>query len=154
VNLIGIRNAAKAIIIDRGKVLLNRQRDGWFTLPGGGQLQYETLEEAVRREVLEETGYSVNVRRLAAICEEISENPVSRERYPDHAHKVFFVFFCHLADKTACIPTEEDEGQLGSEWVDMGNIHNITFFPSKVKERFGEILNSEYVLFLGSDRRA
>ena len=67
----GIRNAAKAVIIDNGKILVNKNMNSlgdmcyglpngavYYDLPGGGQNKYETLEEAVIRECLEDSGYS------------------------------------------------------------------------------------------------
>ena len=76
----GIRCIVKAIIIEEGKVLLNRCHDDkfgdYFSLPGGGQLQYETLQEAVVRECLEETGYAVAPVRFAALCETIFTDEV------------------------------------------------------------------------------
>ena len=56
-----IRCASKAIIIEKGFVLLNRCKgedgDIYYDLPGGGQKQYESMEQTVIREVKEETGY-------------------------------------------------------------------------------------------------
>ena len=47
-----VRSTVKAIILHEGKVLLNRCRDAnngeYFSLPGGGQEQYETMAEATR----------------------------------------------------------------------------------------------------------
>ena len=55
-----IRNAAKAIILHNDKILVNRciteNNEVYYDLPGGGQNQFETMEDAVIREVLEETG--------------------------------------------------------------------------------------------------
>jgi len=53
----------------------------YYDFPGGGQNQYETLEEAVRRECLEETGYTVVVDRLAGIFEEICTDERFRAEY-------------------------------------------------------------------------
>ncbi len=52
-----IRNAAKAILIHNDKFLLNKCQSKdigiYYDLPGGGQNPYETMEQAVLREVLE-----------------------------------------------------------------------------------------------------
>lgn len=52
----GIRNSAKAIIIEDGKILFtkNKTENGLFyLLPGGGQEHDETLVEALKREWLD-----------------------------------------------------------------------------------------------------
>ena len=91
-----IRSAAKAIIIKDDKILLNRcrHRDGsvYYDLPGGGQHQYESLEEAVCREVKEEAGYDVEVCRFAVLAEEIYTNKELREQYPNYTHRILLIF--------------------------------------------------------------
>ena len=60
---------AGAIILDNNFVaLIERFREGnhYFVFPGGGVKKNETLEDAVVREVLEETGLEVVVDRLIA----------------------------------------------------------------------------------------
>jgi ADP-ribose pyrophosphatase YjhB (NUDIX family) len=62
------RVAVSGIIIEEGKVLLCRRRDiGWWNLPGGGMEVAETVDEALQREVREETGLEVEVGRLVAV---------------------------------------------------------------------------------------
>ena len=55
-----IRNAVKVILLNQGCALLNRcaHADGriYYDLPGGGQHEYESIEQAALREVREETG--------------------------------------------------------------------------------------------------
>ncbi|HRX58388.1 MAG TPA: NUDIX domain-containing protein, partial [Eubacteriales bacterium] len=100
----GVRSAAKAIILDGDKVLLNKCRDepngDYYSLPGGGQEKYETLFEALVRECREETGYRVEPLRFAALMEEICDDPFIRETYPDYAHKMLHIFVCTLASQT------------------------------------------------------
>ena len=56
------------VIIEEGKVLLGLRRDiDWWNLPGGGMELGETVDEALQREVLEETGLQVRVGRLVGI---------------------------------------------------------------------------------------
>lgn len=160
-----IRNAAKAIIIDNGKVLLNKSEsplddlwygmakgDIYYDLPGGGQNQYESLEEAVVRECLEETGFTVTVERLAAIYEEIVQNAGFRAIYEHHAHKIYFIHICHLAAEARKKATELDLGMLGSEWIPIEDVCKLPFFPCVIKDNLLRIINAEKVIYLGSDR--
>lgn len=65
------RLAAYAVVRDdAGRVLLalwNETEGGRWTMPGGGVELDETVEEAVVREVREETGYDVRVDRLLGV---------------------------------------------------------------------------------------
>ncbi len=62
------RIGVSALIFDHGRVLLAHRRDiDWWNLPGGGMEVDETVEEAVCREVREETGLIVVVERLVGV---------------------------------------------------------------------------------------
>lgn len=54
-------------LADGGSILLSRYTSGTWTLPGGGVDHGEHPEEAVIREVAEETGYAARVRNLIGI---------------------------------------------------------------------------------------
>jgi len=163
----GIRNSAKALILsdDGRQILLNKSQnsldDMWheypngmiyYDLPGGGQNQYETLEEAVKRECLEETGLTLEVERLAAIYEEISINEKFRESYEEYAHKIFFIFICRVSGEHIAPVTETDLDMIGTEWVDIDNIKNIEFYPETIKSNIDLILKTQHLLYLGSRR--
>jgi len=149
-----IRNAAKAIILHENKVLLNRcsspDTGEYYTLPGGGQNQYETMEEAVVRECLEETGYAVRVEALVAVHEEIYANKRFRKEHPYHSHKCFHVFRCSLAAQEKIAPSEQDANQTGCVWVELGDIPSIRLYPSRIHEHFHEIVHADAPLYLGS----
>lgn len=151
----GIRSTAKAIILNDGKILLNRCFDPYhgeyFSLPGGGQNAYETLYEAVVRECLEETGYTVTPTAFIALFEEICDNPDIRRKHPDYAHKMYHIFKCTLSDTAVKTPTETDDMQLSTEWVDISALKNINMYPKALGINIDKIINSEYPLFLGSE---
>jgi ADP-ribose pyrophosphatase YjhB (NUDIX family) len=154
----GVRSTVKAIIVNDGKILLNRCRDDkfgdYFSLPGGGQNQYETLEEAVIRECLEETGYTVKPVRFAALCETIFTNEDFRKNNPNHSHRVYHVFICELLNDENTTPTEKDTMQVGSEWVEINainNTHDFRLFPTAVGDNIQAILNETSSIFLGAN---
>ncbi len=67
-NLNHFRIGVNALIFDEGRVLLAHRRDiDWWNLPGGGMEIGETVEEAIRREVREETGLEAQVERLVGV---------------------------------------------------------------------------------------
>src|SRR5260221_13411555 len=74
-----------ALIIEGDEILLvERGRDpllGYWSLPGGGLEVGETLDQAVRREVLEETGLVVEPVMLVEIFERIMHDAEGRVEY-------------------------------------------------------------------------
>ncbi len=70
-----------AVVVSRGRVLLVRRstppRQGQWSLPGGLQKLGETVEEAVRREVEEETGITVRVLGLVDVVDLIDRESAS-----------------------------------------------------------------------------
>ncbi|MBV9019169.1 MAG: NUDIX domain-containing protein [Ktedonobacteraceae bacterium] len=57
-----------ALIFENGLVLLAHRRDiDWWNLPGGGMEVGEAVDEALRREVREETGLEVQVEQLVGV---------------------------------------------------------------------------------------
>ena len=147
-----IRNSAKALVVSQGKVLLNRCRSRlgeYYALPGGGQRPGETLEEAVRREVLEETGYTVRPVRLAAVYESIASG-----REDGANHKLYCIFQCEPEDVPQAAPTETDTCQLGTEWVPIEGIERTNLFPAAVRAQLQRALAAKDAVFLGSERKA
>jgi 8-oxo-dGTP pyrophosphatase MutT (NUDIX family) len=142
-----IRNSAKAILLRDGKVLLSkcRRKTGgiYYDLPGGGQNPFETMEEAVVRECLEETGYLVRPVRLVAIAEEIFTDEHIRRLYPDYAHKIFHIFLAEIADSVQREITESDYDHLESGWYPVSEVSSFPLLPSAVAERFEEVIRAE-----------
>lgn len=84
-----ILGGASGLIVRDGKVLVIRRRkephkDHW-SLPGGGVDRGEKVREAVKREVLEETGLEVDVGLVAGYRE---------ERVGQDDHCIVIAFHC------------------------------------------------------------
>lgn len=91
----GIRASVSAVIFDRrGHLLLQQRSDGGqWGLPGGSVELGESVVAAVRREVSEETGLDVAVKRLVGVY---SDPALQIVRYPDGTvwHYVNVCFEC------------------------------------------------------------
>lgn len=91
------RTGADAAVFDeQGRVLLQCRSDfKVWGLPGGSVEVGEKVEQAVRREVKEETGYDVEVVRLVGVY---SDPAFTTTRYPsgDVVHYVSLLFECRV----------------------------------------------------------
>ena len=79
------RVAAYAVVVEDGRVLLalfNELAVPTWTLPGGGVELDETVQDAVVREVREETGYDVALGRILAV--DTSVVPPEERLRPTH----------------------------------------------------------------------
>ena len=92
-----IRLGCSAAIFDnQGRVLLTKRRDnGQWCLPSGGVEPGESVAEACVREVLEETGLSVRVKRLVGVY----SHPDQLAVYPD-GNKTHFIVLHFEAEIT------------------------------------------------------
>lgn len=70
---VNTRRAVRAIIYYHDKLLMVINKHGDLKFPGGGINQYETAEEALRREVKEETGY-INFTIIELLGKTIQRN--------------------------------------------------------------------------------
>ncbi len=91
-----------AIVIKASAVLLvERDREplrGYWSLPGGVLEVGERVEDAVSREVREETGLAVVPRRLVEVFERIMPDAEGRTEY----HYVLLDYLCEADSGTLC----------------------------------------------------
>jgi len=107
------RQAARVVLLDpAGSVLLlqandpaDAQKPAWWEIPGGGIDHGESSAEAARRELWEETGLEVTVRKLAAVYDR-ARHPHLPPR-PFHIYKLFFV--CDIVGGEAQTSSETSE---------------------------------------------
>ena len=95
-----------------GKVVLIKRRyepmQGQWSLPGGGVEVGETLEAAVAREMLEETGLQVEVGPVIEVFDRIMRDDDQRVRY----HYVLVDYLCWPVGRRA--PRRVRRGRRGA----------------------------------------
>jgi ADP-ribose pyrophosphatase YjhB (NUDIX family) len=92
----------RAAVFDADKILLVKERsDGLWTLPGGWADVGDSPSLAAVREVKEESGFDVVVKKLAAVYDRDKHN------HPPIQHHVFKLFFiCELRGGSAAESVE------------------------------------------------
>jgi 8-oxo-dGTP pyrophosphatase MutT (NUDIX family) len=135
--MVPIRNAAKAVIIEGGRLLVtkNRDREGaFYFLPGGGQETGETLREALVRECFEEAGTRVEVGDLLFVREYIAAHHEFADSERD-VHQVELMFACRRLDEEdppgGAVP---DSWQIGVGWLDAKDLGRARFYLAALKE--------------------
>ena len=102
------------VVVDEGKVVLIRRKyeplKGHWSLPGGMVEIGETLESALTREMLEETGLVVDVGPVIEVFDRITRDEDRRVRY----HFVLIDYVCWRADGVLQAGSDVDAAM----WVD------------------------------------
>lgn len=131
-----VRIGAYAVIVQDGDLLLTHWnengRTGW-TLPGGGLEDYETTEQAVVREVREETGYDAELRTLLGV-DSLFLTPEQRivpGAGPLHAFRVVYLARILGGELTHEVGGTSDEAR----WVpldDVGDLPTLSLVPTAI----------------------
>lgn len=98
------RKGAYAIIRDaRGRFLTIKWKE-YLYLVGGGIDNNETPIDALHREVLEETGYTIKINDFLGVA----ENHFTSKYYPDLSqHNLGYFYHCSLQEKVAVAQEKE-----------------------------------------------
>ena len=123
-----IRNSAKGIIIRGNKLqVVELENNGrYYTLPGGKQEPNELMLDALKREMLEETGYDVNPIELLFIRETFEED--------GETHRVEFMVLCEIVAEVSDNKFQYDEYQVGTKWINIDNISEEPLYPVELRK--------------------
>ena len=115
-----------AVIFSKNKQLLLIQRNnppfkGFWAFPGGFVDMNETLEEAVARELFEETGIqNINLKQFQAF------SGINR----DPRHRTISIVFTGIIEKIIETKAGDDAGNAG--WFDIINIPDLAFDHNEI----------------------
>ena len=150
------RIRAAAIVTDGESVLLVQHQhndinegQSWWVPPGGGVEGKESLMECARREVLEETGLSVELGRIAYVREFIEPG--------FHHCEIFFVATSYSGTlKTGANPGsgifDVDHMIKDVRFVPRDDMAGMTIYPEIIKTSFWDDLANEFAVtrYLGA----
>ena len=133
----GVRTSTKAIII-RDEALLvivgkGETGEEFYYLPGGGQEKFETLEQALKRECLEEIDARVIVGDILFVRDYIARNHEFAAFDPNF-HQLDLFFECSL--EPGEIPqngSSPDSTQQGVMWLKLIDLENAELYPQELK---------------------
>ncbi len=119
-----IRVRAGVLIWRDGEVLLVRHEKGgrsYWLVPGGGVDVGETMVSAASRELLEETGYDVEIGRLLLVCEAIDPKPGGR-------HIINAVYAGTLRGGTLAVG-QDDKSLRDARWQPFEALAELEMYP-------------------------
>jgi 8-oxo-dGTP diphosphatase len=121
------RVAAYALIVDADRILLTwyvggQHAKACWTMPGGGVEYDESLQQAVAREVLEETGYTVDVGGPLAV--NASTEP--RTRRGKRPYKAVGVIFAATVTGGSLGTTEVNGTTAYAQWIPLDQVPSLS----------------------------
>lgn len=116
------RQAVRAIIIRDHKILMVHTNKGDYKFPGGGIKKLESHEEALRREVTEETGYIVNqMKNEAGVI--IQRNPNQFDTKGIFQMTSYYYFCDVKQNKTKQhLDKYEQEQEFAPIWIELDEV--------------------------------
>jgi 8-oxo-dGTP diphosphatase len=133
----GIRNSAKAFIVQDDKLLAIKKRDKdgyYYILPGGGQEHGENLHQTLERECIEEINADVEIGNLIFIREYIGKNH-EHFKFDSEVHQTEYMFLCKIKEGSEDIGNGivPDDGQIGVEWLPLSELFNYRLYPQTMR---------------------
>lgn len=122
------RPAVYGVIIENEKILLSKQWDG-YDFPGGGIELGEATEDALIREVKEETGLSVKMGKILHAEHSFFKLPF----HGNYVHSIHLYYECKtISGKLSTNFLDDNERKYAQmpEWLALGELENVKIYSS------------------------
>ncbi len=113
---------SRCLIVENGKILVQRDKDGLYSLPGGRLEFDETIPFCAVRELREEAGLQSFPERLVYIVEYIGH------KKGKFKHEVLFIFKCEASGEL-----RKKEKNIDFEWKSLEELSG-SFWPEPLLE--------------------
>ncbi len=132
----------RAIIIRNGKLLAMQDENApYYYLIGGKVGMGETAEEAVLREVKEETGIDAEIERALWFTQNFFTEKVKNERY----HEIGLYFLLRIKDNELTeeeFTVQEGKHTLRFEWLPFERLRGEYLYPNFIKSEIFDLPQS------------
>ena len=121
---------ARGVLIHEGRVLLCQNRKHGYTYLPGGHIEFaESGSDALKREMHEETGLSVETGQLLLTHEEAFQGPKRIH------HEINLVFHMEELGGQSTPPEQVPsvEDHIGFVWVDLAELMDVDLRPTSMK---------------------
>ncbi|MCK5682580.1 NUDIX domain-containing protein [bacterium] len=130
------RIRVSGVLVSDNKILLvshKKKDDEYWLLPGGGVDVGETLEVALLREFLEETGIHVKVEKVLFLSDTI---------YPDASKQIHHIIFA-VSEAVSSVDriSISDADIVQAKYIEISKLKDLKFYPP-VNEKIMEFLHS------------
>ncbi|MGF9697960.1 MULTISPECIES: NUDIX hydrolase [Paenibacillus] len=133
------------IVMDAGRVLLHTtEQDDFWNLPGGRVELNETTEAALVREMTEELGIHVEVKRLAFVSEDFFEYDGLK------VHEIGFYYVitspeAHKLYSEIEFKGLEDNGKLIFRWFSLEELEQMEVYPVFLKKELSNLHDAKSI---------
>lgn len=121
------------VFMHRKNVKKNKDYKEYYTFPGGGLEEGETLEECAIREVKEEFGINVKVIRKLY---ELENDDLNMKEYFYLCEYIDGEFGTGEGEEFSNNPKYKDSGEYIPEIVKREDVENLMLLPLEIKEKF------------------
>lgn len=122
------RPSIYGILIEKNKVLLSKQWDG-YDFPGGGAMPYETIEQTLIREFWEETGLRVKQNKIIYVGSSFFYLILEKKSWNC---PLFYFLVKKVGGKLSKANFDEHEKEYTdmAEWIDVTKLNQLKFYNS------------------------